>query len=97
MEMGPGSSQQFSVPHRSLAGWQRFVEMGAMPASSVRCSSSSSFDGQFDPYTLQSQIASNRLQHGREASQKAAVRQVLEGVYSTEDLEAASLLSGQNY
>jgi len=60
----------------------------------VRCSSSSSFDGQFDPYTLQSQIASNRLQHGREASQKAAVRQVLEGVYSTEDLEAASLLSG---
>ena len=89
--------QQFSVPHRSLAGWKRFVEMGAMPASSVRCSSSiSSFDGQFDPYTLQSQIASNRLQHGREASQKAAVRQVLEGVYSTEDLEAASLLSGRN-
>jgi hypothetical protein len=96
VEMGPGSSQQFSVPHRSLAGWQRFVEMGAMPASSVRCSSS--FDGQFDPYTLQSQIACNRLQHGRDASQKAAVRQMLEGegVYSTEDLEAASLLSGQN-
>lgn len=107
--------QQFSVPHRSLAGWQRFVEMGAMPASSARSSSSSSnsriiYDGQFDPYTLQSQIASNRLLHGREASQKAAVRRMLQegagegagggggigGVYSAEDLEAASLLSGQN-